>query len=456
MVGGYSWKLYLNRKLFIIRDNIISHSHYGYKGGGLYIDTCFNTCFLRNRIDYGIAQPPSNEDTYGGGVFINFSSLDFYNNIFSNNATVGENGSISIDGITAANKINFINCNVFGNAEAGGVHINGDTINSISFINTMFWGNGNGNTFIINATYPHKVATVEYCWFFDGVSSIYVNFFEPTYGNLPGVVNITSDFNLKLNSSCIDQGNPDNDIYGDIFFPPSQGTDTNDIGVTGGPYTVSDSSSKLLLVKNPGHINVYFTATVNPFFNNGMVMLHDFSTLISPSEDDEYHWFFGDGTDTVYNANEHVNFPHQYSTDITEATITLIVKAGANIRYLSVTVTPWNPSVEKDITQNMDFKLRLPEENKKVYDIPKDVNNQIVLFPNPSNGIINILNNLPSKNEMDIKIYNTSGLAVFSGFVDFSQSNIYSIDLTSYLQGIYFIQFNNDEIKVLKKIIIAK
>ena len=437
-----------------IHDNVISRSHYGYKGGGIFIDTCFNTSFLRNRIDYGIAPLQPNEDTYGGGVFINFSSLDFYNNIFSNNATVGQNGCIYINSITEENKINFINCNVFGNAEAGGVYIDSDTINSISFINTMFWGNGDGLTFITPIAQDY-VASAEFCWFVDGYGNLYIDTLEPTIGISPGVVNISVDYNLQLNSSCIDNGNPDTP-YNDLFFPPSRGSDRNDIGATGGPYTANDSSSKLLLVKTPVPIDVVFTATPNPFIHNGYVRIRDYSTIYSPSDDDEYHWYFGNGNDSVYKASEHEDFTYKYADEITQAEITLMIKAGNNIEYLTVMVNLGNSESEKQISKNPAFKLLIPELNENINEAAEDPNGQIVVFPNPSSGVINIAHNLQTANQVDIQIYNTSGVIVLSRIFDSSHSNTISLDLTGILPGIYFIEVKCLDSKFSKKILITQ
>ena len=435
-----------------VYDNVISLNHYGQNGGGMFIDSCFNTFFVRNRIDYGFAQPQPGGETNGGGAFINFSSVDFYNNIFANNVTAGENGCISINSITEQNKINFFNCDIFGNADGGGVFIDSEDINSISFINTMFWGNGYGLTFITPFAQSY-VASAGYCWFVDGYFNFNIDCVVPTYGISPGVIDVSSNYNLLSYSSCIDKGNP-NEIYYDKYFPPSWQGSINDIGATGGPYTVNDSSSKLLVVKSPVPIIVDFTAIPNLFIDNKMVMIHDFSIISSPSDDDVYHWYFGDGNDLVYYAYEHQDFSYQYGANIEQAKITLMIMAGNNIQYLTVEVDLSHSESEKNISQNPGNKLGDTELN--VNEVANAPNDQIVVFPNPSSGIINIIHNLPPVAEMNIRIYNTSGQSVLSQVVDFSHSNSISLDITGTLPGIYFIEIKSFENRFLKKIVISK
>jgi hypothetical protein len=48
------------------------------------------------------------------------------------------------------------------------------------------------------------------------------------------------DFSLKDDSPAIDAGLAE-DVFNDLFFPPSKGSERNDIGATGGPYAAKES-----------------------------------------------------------------------------------------------------------------------------------------------------------------------------------------------------------------------
>ncbi|MCX7728072.1 MAG: T9SS type A sorting domain-containing protein [Bacteroidia bacterium] len=64
--------------------------------------------------------------------------------------------------------------------------------------------------------------------------------------------------------------------------------------------------------------------------------------------------------------------------------------------------------------------------------------NNLLIFPNPSRSHLNILFN---EKPYDLKIYDVSGRLIFSNHIDEADSNI---DISSFKEGIYFIQIEKD------------
>jgi hypothetical protein len=84
--------------------------------------------------------------------------------------------------------------------------------------------------------------------------------------------------------------------------------------------------------------------------------------------------------------------------------------------------------------------IQLEEEN---------TNNEITIFPNPTNSNLNILN---PDNFEEFKIINSIGQLIKSDYVK-SDNNLISIDVSNLSNGVYFISFEKDSKTVVKKFI---
>ncbi|MCA0428989.1 MAG: aryl-sulfate sulfotransferase [Bacteroidetes bacterium] len=67
---------------------------------------------------------------------------------------------------------------------------------------------------------------------------------------------------------------------------------------------------------------------------------------------------------------------------------------------------------------------------------------QLIIYPNPSNGIFNILNNNPLITQINYTIYDLSGKQIIN------QKNNSVIDLTDYQEGIYIVKIQTNESQV--------
>lgn len=130
--------------------------------------------------------------------------------------------------------------------------------------------------------------------------------------------------------------------------------------------------------------------------------------------------------------------PHTYwhgssNTNSIDITFTGFATAG------DLKVTPFNGcGTASQTSLHIDFATSV-----------KDIDNSVVIYPIPADNMLNISNGANS----DIKIYNISGKLMFSGKVE---TNLFSIDLSSYATGIYTIQMIQNNTVKSRKINIVK
>ncbi len=100
----------------------------------------------------------------------------------------------------------------------------------------------------------------------------------------------------------------------------------------------------------------------------------------------------------------------------------------------------------------------LPEIQCAVTGINKNsvLDASISLHPNPSNGLVNIIATLPNAQNLDITVHNSLGQLVSSTKHTGVTSNVFSMDLSSYANGVYIVTINNGEEKIVKRLILSK
>ena len=78
------------------------------------------------------------------------------------------------------------------------------------------------------------------------------------------------------------------------------------------------------------------------------------------------------------------------------------------------------------------------------------------LYPNPSNGLVNIIATLPNVQNLDITISNTLGQLISVTKHTGVTNNVFTLDLNSYGNGVYFVTINNGQEKIVKRVILNK
>lgn len=100
----------------------------------------------------------------------------------------------------------------------------------------------------------------------------------------------------------------------------------------------------------------------------------------------------------------------------------------------------------------------LPEMQCGVTGINKNsvLDANVSLHPNPSNGLVNIIATLPNAQNLDITVHNSIGQLVSSTKHTGVTSNVFSMDLSGYANGVYIVTINNGEEKIVKRLILSK
>jgi uncharacterized repeat protein (TIGR01451 family) len=128
-------------------------------------------------------------------------------------------------------------------------------------------------------------------------------------------------------------------------------------------------------------------------------------------------------------------------------------------------------SIENSV--NIFFDQNLPVYAPNVLDIIEEVENPgpgpgpdgisdildadqfVEVYPNPTEGILNIRFNSDLKGEISYKLFSYTGLLQKDGSIDTEQSGQeFTLDLTSLNSGLYFIQLETDSDQITKRIIL--
>ena len=247
-----------------IRNCDIMDNYAGQQGGGCFFNGyCLpiieNCSFSRNSAE-SIFRP---DLCLGGGIY-----LSGHSHATISNCTISENSTINMGGGISSeySSPTITNCTIFGNSamnDGGGIILYGasytPTITNSTIARNVSGGLGGGircknllNLTMINsivwgnfapagpelALIDDSTLTVSYSDVQGGELAIYVE--ESTLSWLEGNVDAdplfmgTDDYHLSPESPCIDIGAPDA-IHDDQCFPPSMGTEQNDMGTYGGP-----------------------------------------------------------------------------------------------------------------------------------------------------------------------------------------------------------------------------
>ncbi len=302
-----------------LSDNAIWDNEIPGNGGGIHLNN--STIHLYRNLVY------DNEAAKGGGIYAYRGESKFYNCIIHDNyAASGEIGAGVYLETTNRDDMDFINCDIVYNENYGLYHTdnnsyydsNTDIINCVIFFNIGDQIGTVGHA-IINRSYSDVA----------GYTSGTGNFSEN-----PDFIGYTN-FYLLAGSPCIDAGNP-NAAYNDVYFPPSQGTEVNDVGASGGPY--SDSSAADFDLLNHTTL-IYPISSYTTSVSSGMQPLYvDFTNTSFPGNGTVlyYKWCSDDGFVSYENSPSHA------FNEVGEHTVYLEIATenGVNISTQVITVEP--------------------------------------------------------------------------------------------------------------------
>ncbi len=82
--------------------------------------------------------------------------------------------------------------------------------------------------------------------------------------------------------------------------------------------------------------------------------------------------------------------------------------------------------------------------------------NSIMVVPNPSNGLFNLITTFNEKQNIQFEVLNTLGQVLNKGEFQNVMNNHLTINLSSYENGVYFLRITNGSEKLIKRVIINK
>ncbi|TVR81829.1 MAG: T9SS C-terminal target domain-containing protein [Chitinophagaceae bacterium] len=90
-----------------------------------------------------------------------------------------------------------------------------------------------------------------------------------------------------------------------------------------------------------------------------------------------------------------------------------------------------------------------------INDVKNTENLKLEIYPNPSNGIIQIFLNKQFSGLVNIEIFNITGQKVFNQEYNFtSDNNSLILDVKVLITGVYFLTVNHKDLTVNQKLII--
>jgi hypothetical protein len=173
-----------------------------------------------------------------------------------------------------------------------------------------------------------------------------------------------------------------------------------------------------------GHTNnntsLYSTSFISP--ENDEIVLHVFSEQTEP---------ISFALDIPYNLTSLTQYRTSDSEDFTQSSLTV----SQNTRYLETSLPAMSFT-----TYVYKFSQAL-----NVNDLLDNAAASINIYPNPSNGLVYVMN---ASAKMNYKVYGLNGQTLFT------QEGGGVLDLQALPKGVYLLEVKNDDQKICKKLIL--
>ena len=147
---------------------------------------------------------------------------------------------------------------------------------------------------------------------------------------------------------------------------------------------------------------------------------------------------------TVSNAQIHIDTMDlrtdslgKATTELTRGVYEYTIEASGYEQYQSTV----------DMSQDSSIQVVLSEINSGRQNLES---NDILIYPNPTNGIVNIKNKT-NHEYLNLQIYNLTGKMIYSNIME---EDLVSIDLRGYSEGMYLIRLSKDGKQITKKLLI--
>jgi hypothetical protein len=149
--------------------------------------------------------------------------------------------------------------------------------------------------------------------------------------------------------------------------------------------------------------------------------------------------------------------------------LTTVIPAFATSTFVPTQASQWRlETVSLPIASNVIVKFRATgdyENDLYVDDInivaavgvnEVSIDNYVSVFPNPTNGMINVNLNALDLGSVSMKVYNLVGEIISETSDNISSPKKYAINLANHSNGIYFVEIKTEKGKAVKKIVLNK
>jgi hypothetical protein len=83
-----------------------------------------------------------------------------------------------------------------------------------------------------------------------------------------------------------------------------------------------------------------------------------------------------------------------------------------------------------------------------------DANKDVIIYPNPSSGLVNIYIKDQNGNDVKVKVVNITGQQLTAVNFTKNPTGMYAIDLSEFAKGIYFVEVKSGENTIVEKIVV--
>ncbi|MBI5540618.1 MAG: right-handed parallel beta-helix repeat-containing protein [Bacteroidia bacterium] len=446
-----------------ISNNTISNNQADNYGGGIYCYDNSNPTILNNTISNNTAA----NNGYGGGIYCEQSNPTISNNTISGNITSYGGGIYSF-----YSNPNISHNTILSNTADYGSGIyceySDPTIsnNAISNNTASFYGGGiycyYFNPTIINNTISNNIAN-------EG-GGIYCSNFNPNI------------INNKICNNLADNGGG---IYCVNSIPTiSNNTISNNTANKGGGIYCFYNSNLIITnstIANNSAVNggaIYCTNATNPILLNTILWGNTASIsgqqLYLSDEDCDPNIYYSNvqGGTASFELNGNF-FTGNYSNNINMNPLFVLPSGGSGTGYNGVTANwslqstspcinagdPVGSYPTSDIAGNPRVVAGTIDIGAYEYQSPTSLTvsysqTEFAVYPNPTNGkfVIKILDQNSNEGNMEIEILNMLGEVIYSKIFDTKQATYY-LDISSTIDGIYFVKVYNKEKYNIEKIV---
>ena len=106
-------------------------------------------------------------------------------------------------------------------------------------------------------------------------------------------------------------------------------------------------------------------------------------------------------------------------------------------------------TVNEGNLKNSDLDLGTSESDNELSSINNEFENQFLVYPNPSSDIFSLV--MPSNEQYKFELFDLNGTVIFDAKFN---GDIYNMDCSDYINGLYIIRVSANSKVYYKKIII--